>query len=125
VKGFPDAIKRAVADGASYVKAGQDLKDNIEYARKYDFRGSAYVKGGPEKDKPIDGDGGFDYESIMLYSSIGNSDGRCYDDVEQCPLVKITKDEGGNVIGKERIWNIKKPSQKDVQFVKKYYPWGA
>jgi hypothetical protein len=81
------------------------------------------VKGGPRKGKPIDDSSDFDYDSIMLYPSIGNSDGRCYDDIEQCPLVKIKKDENGNIVGKERIWDIKKPSQKDVEFVKKYYPW--
>jgi hypothetical protein len=59
----------------------------------------------------------------MLYPSIGSSNSRCYANAYQCALVKITEDENGKVVKKERINTIYKPSRKDVEFVKKYYPW--
>jgi hypothetical protein len=37
-------------------------------------------------------------------------------------LVNITKDENGKVVKKGRINTIYRPSQKDVEFVKKCYP---
>jgi hypothetical protein len=123
VKGFREAINRATADGTPFFTALNNFKHGVQYCRKYSFFGSEFVKGGPEPWHPIDGESSFDYESIMLYPSIGSSDNRCYANIDQCALVKIIKDDNGKVVRKERINIIYKPSRKDVEFVKKYYPW--
>jgi hypothetical protein len=122
VKGFREAINRATADGSSFFTAIKNFQHGVGYYRKYNFLGSEFVKGGLEPFHPIDGESGFDYESIMLYPSIGSSHNRCYANVDQCALVNITKDENGKVVKKGRINTIYSPSQKDVEFVKKCYP---
>ena len=48
--------------------------------------------------------------------------GQCYQDLDQCPLVKIKKIDGIKV-GVEPIKQPEKPSEGDVAFAKKHYPW--
>jgi hypothetical protein len=103
------------------------LCDNWAFAKKYNFAGTAFTKGGREPGKPIDDKIGFDYDNIMLYpSNYGTSPNNnlCNTNLDFCPMVKISKDGSGNVV-KARIEEKLKPSAKDAAFVKKYYPWPA
>jgi hypothetical protein len=58
----------------------------------------------------------------VLYPSAAFGTQDCHQDFNQCPLLKIKKINGMNA-GVESIPPPVRPSQGDVAFVKKYYPW--
>ncbi|KAF1960544.1 hypothetical protein CC80DRAFT_488844 [Byssothecium circinans] len=131
INGFLATMQRAMAaiqprPAAEFVM--QKLRDDYEFAREYGFSGAAYTKGGFEPENPIDDPSGFDYDSIMLYpSTFGTSasNDRCATDVNFCPLAKVVRDAQGKVVGKERIEEKFKPSERDAGWIRKYYPWPA
>lgn len=58
----------------------------------------------------------------MIYSSTAFGEDACFDDLRECPLAKY-KIENGVKTGYAPITENSKPSERDVAFVKKFYPW--
>ena len=65
----------------------------------------------------------YDFTSIMQYESTMGAPGERCDDQADCPMVRILRNEGGEVPGYAKIEPNWVPSAWDVAFVKKYYPW--
>ncbi|PSN71997.1 hypothetical protein BS50DRAFT_583601 [Corynespora cassiicola Philippines] len=125
VKGFQEALTRAVAaTKLKYDNVKGQLCNSQKFALTHDFDGSEYTKGDGVTGLPIDGDTGFDMESVMLYPSIVFSDYvKCIIDQKECPLVKILMQGNKKSNGRGKIdWTLQ-PSWRDAGFVKKYYPW--
>lgn len=95
------------------------LCNEVDFARDYHFAGSEFVKnlGGRVRD-----DGDFDLQSVMLYSSDRAAGWKCVFDLTACPLVQYLK-VGEGVVGLERIPVHEVPSRRDVEWVKRWYPW--
>jgi hypothetical protein len=115
------------AERMDYATAYAALCADMHTAEKYFAPSAEYVKGAglDAATRPaLDGPGGFDMESIMLYDSYSFAKAGQVT-VDTAVLVAIRKDAGGKKIaGSERmIPRIQRPSAKDVAFVKRFFPW--
>lgn len=125
VQGFLAAMSAAIADGTPAPDAFTKLCENSAFALKYKFPGWLYTKGSGFMGIPIDGDGGFDYDSIMMYPSWGYAlqPDECKNgDMLKCPIAGLVMQNGVKV-GETLLQWATKPSRRDVEFVRKYYPW--
>ena len=59
---------------------------------------------------------------IVMYESTAFAGEKCWSDLDQCPIVKIKK-ENGVKVEVERIEHGLVPSAQDVAFIKERYPW--
>ena len=99
-------------------------------AYEYNAPSMDYIKGNgldPVTKSPLDGPDGFDLDSIMMYTS-SQGTGKYEDEVtvDTAVLVKIKKDDSGKVTPAEdwRIPTREEVSDKDAEFVRRFYPWG-
>ena len=131
VEGYADALGRAMSRGLSASEAKRRLCEDFEFAREYNFNSVAFIKNDrlsndKEKWGTLDEEGGYDIDSIMHYASYAFGDlPECYRDKDNCPLLRIKKDEQGKEIGTALIGVPDHVSQGDVAWVKKYYCWPA
>ncbi|KAF1974428.1 hypothetical protein BU23DRAFT_553483 [Bimuria novae-zelandiae CBS 107.79] len=87
-----------VKEGVSWDKAAKALCEDYAKAKEYHARSVDYIKGdGLEANKKpkLDGPGGFDLDSIMLYDSKPSSYTRHQFDIKSSPLVAIKKGPDG------------------------------
>lgn len=126
---FSNAINRVrVGEKMNHAQASKALCEDQEIADKYAFASGEFIKGAgldPNTKPKLDGDSGFDMDSIMLYDSYGFSKAGPHVDTATAVLVAIKKDAQGNKIpGSETmIQRNMVPSAKDIEFVKTFYPW--
>ncbi|KAF2730315.1 hypothetical protein EJ04DRAFT_527044 [Polyplosphaeria fusca] len=123
IEGFDEALSKAKADGVVEADARKQLCESKKFAEKYLFRGDQFIKGNGFSGIPIDGDTGFDFDSIMLYSSsmFAKNEDLCAVSQDFCTLLRYDTFEGRTVTS--RIQTNVKPSTKDCDFVRKYYPY--
>ena len=120
VQGYDGALSKAMStEGLSEAEAHRRLCEDKDFALKYDFTGSQFTKNpqGKIHDEP----GGFDLQSIMLYSSDVFEDPACDTDASKCPLLKYVK-VNGEVIRTNRILENTEPSAGDIAWLKMPYP---
>lgn len=120
-----DMVKK---EKVSFDEATKALCENEAKAEQYGAPSVPYIKGvGLDVNtKPtMDGPGGFDLDSIMIYDSYHASPASPGDQTDTAVLVAIKKDANGNKIrGSETLFRApQKPSPLDVAFVKRFYPW--
>ena len=128
--GINDSISKVTAhEGITSQEAAELLCNNAHKAREYDAPSVPYIKGDgldPATKPQLDGPGGFDRESIMLYDSYLGSYDTIYDvNLNSAVLVTIRKDANGNKIpGSDTMFRAAlRPSQRDAEFVRRFYPW--
>ncbi|KAJ4357808.1 uncharacterized protein N0V89_002384 [Didymosphaeria variabile] len=128
IAGYADALAAAIKDGVPEAEARNKLRDDVAFCQKYNFRGSAYVKGSDQpgiiQGDPTQGPLDFDFDSIMIYPSDAETDtAACRNDIAKCPMVRrVGQDQNGNA--KFEYFPAKyKPSAKDAEFIRKHYPW--
>ena len=120
VEGYADALGRAMSRGLSASEAKRRLCEDFEFAREYNFNSVAFIKNDrlsndKEKWGTLDEEGGYDIDSIMHYASYAFGDlPECYRDKDNCPLLRIKKDEHGKEIGTALIGVPDHVSQGDV-----------
>ncbi|KAF1847659.1 uncharacterized protein K460DRAFT_426406, partial [Cucurbitaria berberidis CBS 394.84] len=126
VLGYQRALSDAILAGVSADMAGKDLCEDMLFAQRFAFDGTAFTK--QDKYKSVSfailGDGDFDYPSIMLYPSNTYAGPGCQGTVNNlvaCTLVAIDR-ANGNAVGQSYIHTNMVPSAGDVAFVRKYYP---
>ena len=123
VEGYDEAFGRALTAGE--LSAATELCDNKKVAEKYGFDGSQFTKNHEmgEEAPGIFDEGSFDRGSVMLYPSNAFSKSECSpSNMDACPMVAIDK-VNGKETGKSWIYANVAPSNGDVAFVKKWYPW--
>ncbi|OAG11197.1 uncharacterized protein CC84DRAFT_1210870 [Paraphaeosphaeria sporulosa] len=129
--GMSDIINHyRVAAKVDYATASKALCEDQLTAEKWFAPSAEYVRGAglDVNTKPkFDGPGGFDVDSIMLYDSYSFSKAGYQVNVGTSVLVAIERDADGNKVpGSEKMFpRNTKPSPKDVEFVKTFYPWDA
>ncbi|KAL1612389.1 hypothetical protein SLS60_000615 [Paraconiothyrium brasiliense] len=128
VAGYAEALAAAISDGVPEDEARNKLRDDVWFCQKYNFRGSAYVKGSDQpgiiQGDPDKGPLDFDFDSIMIYPSDAQTDTTaCRNDIAHCPIVRRAgQDQNGNA--KFEYMPAKyKPSVEDAKFIRKHYPW--
>lgn len=128
--GMWDIINKArIAENMSPAQAHRALCEDLAMAERYHAPSRDYIKGAglDVNTRPqLDGPGGFDMDSIMLYDSYsGSAAGDDHVGVKTAVLVAIRKDANGQKIpGSETmIPRRTQPSHLDVQFVKDFYAW--
>ncbi|KAJ4345254.1 uncharacterized protein N0V89_011384 [Didymosphaeria variabile] len=127
--GMWDKINTAhVAEKISPAQAHRALCEDLAMAHKYHAPSQDYIKGAGlnvNSQPRLDGPGGFDMDSIMLYDSYSSSEAGDQADIRTAVLVAIRRDANGQKIpGSETmIPHRTRPSAKDVQFVKDFYAW--
>lgn len=99
--------------------ASTKLCEDWDFAQKHDFFGVEYVKS--VKGYQIE-DGEFDVQSIMLYGTEVFASQKCKADMLACPLLQYVKGRDRNS-GLMRIPTYTVPSPRDIEWVKKWYPW--
>lgn len=120
VEGYADALGRAMSRGLSASEVKRRLCEDFEFAREYNFNSVAFIKNDrlsndKEKWGTLDEEGGYDIDSIMHYASYAFGDlPECYRDKDNCPLLRIKKDEHGKEIGTALIGVPDHVSQGDV-----------
>ena len=120
VEGYADALGRAMSRGLSASEAKRRLCEDFEFAREYNFNSVAFIKNDrlsndKEKWGTLEEEGGYDIDSIMHYASYAFGDlPECYRDKDNCPLLRIKKDEHGKEIGTALIGVPDHVSQGDV-----------
>lgn len=131
-----------MADGVSESEARTKLANDYAFCKKYNFRGSAFVSTFhyslhfridtylhiiENADQPgaIYGSDMLDTDSIMMYPSVAESvnPSACTADIGECPLVKRAGKTPGGDLKFDHIWPGPGPSQEDLEFVRKHYPW--
>jgi len=61
--------------------------------------------------------------NLVLYPSLSFSKTECsHDNLDECMMVKIKRDNYGNQIGVDYIEDNLEPSRGDIEFVRKWYP---
>ncbi|KAJ5056903.1 hypothetical protein J3E74DRAFT_467807 [Bipolaris maydis] len=101
----------------------ENLCRSIRLTIKYGCTCAAFVKNYVEPGWPIKSNAGFDIASIMHYASVsGYSNQRCITKGEDCPVVAYVdpKDHGK---GTRLVEQVRRPSEKDLMWVKRNYPW--
>jgi hypothetical protein len=118
-----------VAEKMDYATAYKALCEDMKTAEKYFAPSAEYVKGAglDVNTKPkLDGTGGFDMESIMIYDSysFAKAGGPWQVTIDTAVLVAIKKDANVEKISESEtmILRIQKPSPKDIEFVKTFTP---
>lgn len=106
-------------EGLTETEAHAKLCEDRLFAGKYEFVGSQFTKN-PEG-KIHDEPGGFDTNSIMMYSSDVFADPACDSDKTKCPLLKLVK-INGEIVGTNRILENTQPSDGDIAWAKSWYP---
>lgn len=124
----PTINEMVAKEGVSFDEARKALCENYEKAKEYSSPSFPYIKGAglDINTKPaLDGPGGLDINSIMMYDSFHGSAHSPYDRIDTAVLVAIKKDANGNKIpGSETMFHAaQKPSRKDAEFVKRFYAW--
>lgn len=121
VVGYHESLQRAMADsGLSEQETSARLCSDFEVALEYGFMGQNFVQ---SPDGYVLDDGEFDYDSIMLYASDGFGSTECaVGDMYKCPLLRYIR-PGDKAAGMQRIPKNVDPSVKDVEWVKRWYPW--
>lgn len=120
VEGYADALGRAMSRGLSASEVKRRLCEDFEFAREYNFNSVAFIKNDrlsndKEKWGTLEEEGGYDIDSIMHYASYAFGDlPECYRDKDNCPLLRIKKDEHGKEIGTALIGVPDHVSQGDV-----------
>jgi hypothetical protein len=129
IAGYDTALTRAMNEGHSRDEAHRLLCEDQDFALKHSFNGAQYIKNDQLGTQPgrwgdLDEPSGFDIKSIMLYSSysFSNTDA-CSADSNECPLVEVHRGKDNNVIGTSHIPLPVGPSEGDIAWVKKRYPW--
>jgi hypothetical protein len=131
VEGYYDALGRAMSRGLSASEAKRRLCEDFDFAREYNFNSVAFIKNDRLSNDPkqwgkLDEEGGYDIDSIMHYASYAFGDlSECYQNKDNCPLLRIRKDASGKEIGTALIGVPDHVSQGDIAWVKKYYCWPA
>jgi hypothetical protein len=104
------------------------LCGSVDFAAKYGFpQLRSFIKGGAyNPNEWHDGHGGVDLDSIMIYDSERASVPRCQegDYLAFCPIIMWWKAKDGSMI-EGKIQLNRRPSQKDVGFIKRFYPFPA
>ncbi|KAL6703626.1 hypothetical protein ACN47E_009486 [Coniothyrium glycines] len=105
------------------------LCSDYELALKYHSPSADYVKGNgldPHTRPTLDGQSGFDADSIMMYPSMMNShENEEYANVHDAVLVRTAHDGLGRKVP-ATDWRILPPtkvSEKDAAFVRRFYAW--
>lgn len=126
VRGYHSAYTTALLAGEDPATIRQNLCDDFLFAAKYGFMGTAYTKNDRYKNIPfILDEGEFDYQSIMMYPSNAYSGPECQgtiDNLDKCVLVALDRVKGV-VRSKSFMHTNLDPSQGDVEFVRRYYPF--
>lgn len=102
------------------------LCEDMDIAREFGALSAEYIKGDdldPNTKPELDGPGGFDMESIMLYDSVSSSVSGAT--VDTAVLFGFRKDAQGNKIPGSQSMYPKNlvPSRLDTEFLKRFYPW--
>ncbi|RYN51475.1 hypothetical protein AA0118_g10507 [Alternaria tenuissima] len=92
-------------------------------ALKYQCTCASFIKNMVEPGWPIKANSGYDLESIMHYPSMsGYAKPDCNNDGEDCPVQQyIDRNDHGK--GTTLLNRATKPSQMDIMWVKRTYPW--
>lgn len=131
VRGFDDALGRAMSKRILPAEAQKRLCEDRSFALEYGFQSPAFLKneilsGEPGRWGALDEPGGYDVDSIMHYSSYAFGDVEaCYDSHDYCPLLAIKRNSGGNEIGTRLIPMPVEPSSGDAAWVRRRYCWPA
>lgn len=128
VNGIKDAVQRVKDEGSLPEDQIWDMLCNhAEHVVQWKAPTIDWVRGdGLAPGTTLNGPDGFDYDSIMMYSSF---DGSEVDDStkDTAVLVKAKKDSAGNKYVDWNDWELPDPqrvSKKDASFVRRVYPWG-
>ncbi|KAJ4986431.1 hypothetical protein SVAN01_08123 [Stagonosporopsis vannaccii] len=120
--GYYDALARAMKEeNMNAQDASTKLCGDWDFARKFQFFGVEYIKN--PKGYMLD-DGEFDVQSIMLYDTGMAASTKCMSNIMACPLLQYVKG-GDKTSGLMRIPLRTEPSARDIEWVKKWYPWVA
>jgi hypothetical protein len=114
--------------GLTEGQAWEILCTNLDTAVQYNAPSAGYIKGdGLDRgtQPQLDGPGGLDIDSIMMYSSDYDSYIKDQVDLNSAVLVGFKKDSNGQKIPGSEFWipESTKPSPLDASFVRKFYPW--
>ncbi|KAF2444500.1 hypothetical protein P171DRAFT_521818 [Karstenula rhodostoma CBS 690.94] len=123
LKGFGSAMITAHAkpenSDLTLEDIGHLLCTDRAFADQNQFEASQFIRITDNEDSHTE----FDFDSIMMYGSGSFALDSCHENaLDQCPLVKIKK-ENGVKVDEEYIHRSLRPSEGDAAFVKKYYPW--
>jgi hypothetical protein len=104
-------------------KPDSDLCTDMEFAKKYAGDLTQFII-----DAQYEISTDFDFDSVMLYSSglFEVKDGECLTDITKCPMLKLDKNEKGEVTGTTRITGHVAgmvPSKGDVDFIRTHYKY--
>jgi hypothetical protein len=100
-----------------------DLCHSMYRALKYQCTCVAFIKNFVEPGWPIKADAGYDLESIMHYPSRnGYAKPDCNDNGVDCP-VQVYIDHNDHGEGTTLLNRATKPSEMDIMWVKRNYPW--
>ncbi|KAF2122016.1 hypothetical protein BDV96DRAFT_640083 [Lophiotrema nucula] len=128
IKQDPDALAQLaknnppVADDKKEEWFINKICNTMFWSRKYEFLAYAYLKGDGMVGIPVDGDWGFDFDSIMLYSSFQTAASSLCDYMKDfCVMLRKTTVNGQETLS--TFDSKSKPSLRDAQFVRKWYPW--
>ena len=129
--GMDEAVKRALESGGTEDERWKELCTVYTSALNFGALSHAFMEGAgldPEEKKQLNGPDGFDYDSIMLYSSgTGVKQGEEEVTMDNAPLVKVKKNGKGEKYVDPDDWIIygnSRPSPRDAEFVRRFYPWG-
>ncbi|KAF2634560.1 hypothetical protein P280DRAFT_381524, partial [Massarina eburnea CBS 473.64] len=131
MKGYDDALARAIADGHSQADAKRRLEQDEDFARHYDAVTDQFMKpvggklGGLSDEYFVDESQPFDLDSIMLYNSQNSAEyfQSAAINMEDATILKWEKDHQGNRIGTSIIKPNMVPSAGDVAWIRRNYPW--
>ncbi|KAL1801677.1 hypothetical protein ACET3X_002019 [Alternaria dauci] len=99
------------------------LCSSMYRALKYQCTCASFIKNMVEPGWPIKADSGYDLESIMHYPSMsGYAKPDCNNDGEDCPVQQYM-DWNDHEQGTTLLNRATKPSQMDIMWVKRNYPW--
>jgi hypothetical protein len=92
-------------------------------AIKYGCSCSSYIKNMVEPGWAIKAGSGYDLNSIMHYPSrSGHGNQKCADDGDDCPLYAYV-DSNNHGEGVYEVLQPRAPSEADIMWVKRNYPW--
>ncbi|EOA82939.1 uncharacterized protein SETTUDRAFT_141322 [Exserohilum turcica Et28A] len=100
-----------------------DVCTSMPRALKYGCSCSGFIKNHVEPGWTINSHSYYDLASIMHYASVtGYSNTKCIEEGEDCPVMAYV-DAERHELGTRLLEQVRKPSSKDLVWVKKTYPW--
>ncbi|USP73692.1 zincin [Curvularia clavata] len=114
--------RRAHQHGGPYITP-DNLCQSIHLAINYGCSCAAFVKNFVEPGWPIKADSRYDLDSIMHYpSQTGYSNQKCISTGQDCPLA-VYRNWNDHSQGTRLLEQARRPSEMDLLWVKRTYPW--